>query len=54
MSPMASLPVQIYNYAVSPYDDWHTKAWGSALVLVGVIGVLSLTTRIATRKARMF
>jgi len=54
LQPMASLPVQIYNYAVSPYDDWHTKAWGSALVLVAVVGVLSLTTRLATRKARMF
>jgi phosphate transport system permease protein len=51
--PMASLPVQIYNYAVSPYDDWHTKAWGSALVLVLVVGTLSLITRLATRKARM-
>jgi phosphate transport system permease protein len=54
LQPMASLPVQIYNYAVSPYDDWHTKAWGSALVLVAVVGTLSLVTRLATRKARMF
>jgi phosphate transport system permease protein len=51
--PMASLPVQIYNYAVSPYDDWHTKAWGSALVLVFVVGCLSLITRLATRRARL-
>lgn len=48
--PMASLPVQIYNYAVSPYDDWHTKAWGSALVLILVIGILNLTTRILLRR----
>ncbi|MBI2938826.1 MAG: phosphate ABC transporter permease PstA [Chloroflexi bacterium] len=47
--PMAALPVQIYNYAVSPYEDWHTKAWGSALVLIGVIGTLSLVTRLAAR-----
>jgi phosphate transport system permease protein len=40
LQPMASLPVQIYNYAVSPYEDWHTKAWGSALVLILVIGIL--------------
>lgn len=46
--PMAALPVQIYNYAVAPYDDWHTKAWGSALVLIIVIGALSLLTRVAT------
>jgi len=50
--PTASLPVQIYNYAVAPYDDWHTKAWGSALVLVLVIGCLSLITRLATRRNR--
>jgi phosphate transport system permease protein len=48
--PMASLPVQIYTYAVSPYDDWHTKAWGSALILVLVIGCLSLLTRVVTRR----
>lgn len=43
--PMASLPVQIYNYARSPYDDWHTKAWGGALVLIALIGILSALTR---------
>lgn len=47
--PMAALPLQIYQYASSPYDDWHTKAWGSALVLILVIGVLSMLTRLATR-----
>ena len=43
--PMAALPIQIYNYAVAPYDDWHTKAWGSALILIAVIAVFSLLTR---------
>src|SRR5205085_240890 len=52
LQPMASLPVQLYNYAVAPYDDWHTKAWGSALVLVFVVGCLSLITRLAARRAR--
>lgn len=51
--PMASLPVQIYVYATSPYEDWHTKAWGGALVLVGVIGTLSLVARVATRRSRL-
>lgn len=45
LNPMAALPIQIYNYAVAPYDDWHTKAWGSALVLIVVIGLLSFLTR---------
>ena len=48
--PMAALPLQIYSYASSPYDDWHTKAWGSALVLILVIGLLSALTRYATRQ----
>jgi phosphate transport system permease protein len=51
--PIAALPVQIYNYAVAPYEDWHTKAWGSALLLIGVIGGLSLVTRWATRGRRL-
>ncbi len=52
LQPMASLPVQIYNYAVSPYDDWHTKAWGSALVLIVVIGLLSLAARAVAGRSR--
>jgi phosphate transport system permease protein len=47
--PTAALPVQIYNYAVAPYDDWHTKAWGAALVLITLIGLLSASVRLATR-----
>jgi phosphate transport system permease protein len=43
--PIATLPVQIYNYAVSPYDDWHAKAWAAALVLVFMILVLNLSAK---------
>lgn len=50
LSPMAALPLQIYQYAVAPYDDWHTKAWGSSLVLLLVIGAVSLGLRIAVRR----
>lgn len=52
LEPMAALPVQIYAYAVAPYDDWHTKAWGSALVLVAVTGCLSFLTRLAIRRVQ--
>jgi phosphate transport system permease protein len=45
LQPVAALPIQIYNYAVAPYDDWHTKAWGGALVLIVLIASLSLLTR---------
>jgi phosphate transport system permease protein len=51
LQPTAALPIQIYNYAVSPYDDWHTKAWGAALILIGVIGTFSLLTRMLSSKA---
>ncbi|HEY8758243.1 MAG TPA: phosphate ABC transporter permease PstA [Candidatus Limnocylindria bacterium] len=50
LKPVSALPLQIYQYAASPYDDWHTKAWGSSLVLVGVIAVLSLALRLAIRR----
>jgi phosphate transport system permease protein len=44
--PTASLPVLIYTYAVSPYDDWHAQAWAAALVLVLFVLILNVTTRI--------
>lgn len=47
--PMAALPMQIYNYATSPYDDWHRQAWAGALVLLGLVLVISLAARFATR-----
>src|SRR5947207_1585622 len=47
--PTASLTVQIFNYAVSPYEDWHDKAWSASLVLLLLIGVLSLAARLLAR-----
>ena len=43
--PIAALPLQIFNFAISPYEDWHKLAWGGALVLVSLMFVLSLTAR---------
>ena len=48
--PMAALPLVVYNYATGPYDDWHRLAWATALVLILVVLVLSLATRLATRR----
>ena len=50
LQPSASLPVMIYTYAVSPYDDWHRQAWAGALVLVAVIFTFSVLARIVTRR----
>jgi phosphate transport system permease protein len=47
--PTASLTVQIYNYAISPYEDWHAKAWTAALVLLLLVGLLNLTARLLSR-----
>ncbi len=43
--PMGSLPVQIYTYAVSPYDEWHKQAWAAALALVLIVLVLNVLAR---------
>lgn len=48
-SPTASLPVQIFNYAISPYEEWHRKAWAGAFVLIFLVFVISLVVRIFTR-----
>ena len=46
--PIASLPVQIFTYAVSPYDDWHRQAWAAALVLIAMVLVLNVGARLLT------
>src|SRR6187431_1367919 len=47
--PTASLPVSIYTYAVSPYEDWHRQAWSAALVLLMVVLVLNVSARFLVR-----
>jgi phosphate transport system permease protein len=47
--PISSLPVQIYTYAISPFDDWHRQAWAGALVLLTLIALTSLSVRLLTR-----
>jgi phosphate transport system permease protein len=46
--PIAALPLQIFAYAIAPYDDWHRQAWAGALVLIGLVFVVSLAARMAT------
>ena len=48
--PISSLTVQVFTYAISPYEDWHRQAWAGALVLVTFVLVCSLLARFATRK----
>jgi phosphate transport system permease protein len=48
--PIASLTVQVYTYANSPYEDWHRQAWAGATVLIAAILVFSLLARFVTRR----
>jgi phosphate transport system permease protein len=48
--PMASLTVQIFTYAISPYEDWHRQAWAGATVLIFAVLLFSILARIATAR----
>jgi len=48
--PMASMPVQIYRYASSPYEEWHAMAWAGALVLVVLVLILNIVARLVIRR----
>ena len=48
--PIASLTVQVFTYAISPYADWHRQAWAGALVLVTIVFLCSLLARLAVRR----
>ncbi len=47
--PIAALPLQIFTYAISAYDEWHAQAWAGALVLIAIVLVISLAARFATK-----
>jgi phosphate transport system permease protein len=47
--PISALPLQIFSYAISPYDDWHRQAWAGALVLMGLILSLNIVVRVLSR-----
>ncbi|MFZ0539176.1 MAG: phosphate ABC transporter permease PstA [Candidatus Sulfotelmatobacter sp.] len=48
--PTAALPLQIFNYAISPYDEWHRQAWAGALVLIVLIVTAVAAVRFAVRR----
>jgi phosphate transport system permease protein len=47
---MQSLPLLIFNYATSPYKDWHDLAWGASLVLLLWVLFLNIFTKLITQK----
>jgi phosphate transport system permease protein len=50
--PMASLPLQVFSYAISPYNDWHDKAWAGALVLITMVLAINIGARVLTREKK--
>lgn len=51
--PISSLPVQIYNYAISPYEDWHRQAWAGALVLIGIVIIMGVAARFLAARSSL-
>lgn len=47
--PISTLTVQVYTYAIAPFDDWNAQAWSGALVLISIIFVLNVVARTAAR-----
>ncbi|HJX83951.1 MAG TPA: phosphate ABC transporter permease PtsA, partial [Candidatus Angelobacter sp.] len=48
--PTAALPLQIFVYATSPFDDWHRQAWAGALVLISMIVITTVAFRFVTSR----
>jgi len=48
--PISTLTVQVFNDAISPYEDWHRQAWAGSLVLVSIVLICSVLARFATRR----
>ncbi|GAA6756434.1 hypothetical protein QT17_00190 [Thermus sp. 2.9] len=48
--PMDTLPLRLFNFAISPYEDWHRQAWAAGLVLFALIALTSLLARWASRR----
>src|SRR5262249_15909755 len=49
-APIGALPLQIFTYAISPYDDWHRQAWPGALVLLLLVTAINVTVRVVTQE----
>jgi phosphate transport system permease protein len=47
--PMANLPVAIYNFAMSPYEDWQQLAWGAAALIALIVLIINISARVLFR-----
>jgi len=48
--PINALPLLIFNYATSPYSEWHTLAWGASFILVVFVLILNVIAKLVARK----
>lgn len=53
LKPVASLPHIIFNYAISPYEEWHKLAWGASLVLIALVLCLNVLSKLIARRWRV-
>ncbi len=54
LQPIAALPLQVFSYAIAPFDDWHRQAWAGALILVVMVLVINVTARyFAARQVKL-
>jgi phosphate transport system permease protein len=49
LAPMAELSLQVFTYAISPYQEWHRLAWGGAFILIVVVFLLNLAARVVIK-----
>ena len=50
MEPIAALSLQIFSYAISPFDDWHRQAWAGALVLITIVFIVNILAQYFVRR----
>jgi len=50
--PLANVPVVIFQYAMSPYDEWHVLAWAGAFILTAFVLLLNISVRVLARKGK--
>jgi len=50
MEPIAALSLQIFSYAISPFDDWHRQAWAGALVLISIVFIVNILAQYFVRR----
>ena len=51
--PTATLPVMIFTYAISPYEDWHRQAWAAGFILLALVLIINLLARFVSRSKHM-